>query len=336
MNRLAAVLVAGALALAGCGVSRDASSAAPVTSLSPDGSGTEGSNDTGPTPTTVPPTPATTAPADDIAATITFADGSTMELLHGPTNEIAASTEANQTFVDLVYGGTMPPTFTDVVLSQRIIGAFLEHDNEVAGVEVTDEDRTEAEDLLISGLAPLIAAGDPAADAEVEARGYVADVAYLPFLLSIQSSQIALSRTLAATSEAQGDPCVRHILVDTEAEADEVLAALNGGADFATLAAERSIDPSAATNGGDLGCAPSSMYVAPFATAVDGAAEGAYLEPVQTDFGWHVIIVDGYEVDGTAMAQEQLAASVAGATVEVDPRVGVWDPQMGAVVPAEG
>ncbi|MFV0523201.1 MAG: peptidylprolyl isomerase [Acidimicrobiales bacterium] len=334
MKSLAAVLVAGALALAGCGVSRDEASVAPVTSLAPDGSGADGS--TGPTPTTVPLTPATTAPDNDIAATITFADGSTVELLHGPTNEIAASTGANQGFVDLVYGGTMPPTFTDVVLSQRIIAAFLEHDNEVAGVEVTDEDRAEAEDLLISGLAPLITSVDPAADAEAEAETYVADVAYLPFLLSIQSSQIALSRTLAATSDAPGNPCVRHILVEDEAEADEIVALLRGGADFATLAAERSIDPSAATNGGELGCAPASNYVTPFADAVETATVGEYLDPVQSDFGWHVIIVDSFEVDGTALAQEQLADSVATATVEVDERVGVWDPLQGAVVPAEG
>jgi peptidyl-prolyl cis-trans isomerase C len=80
-----------------------------------------------------------------------------------------------------------------------------------------------------------------------------------------------------------------HILVPTEEEAKAVKAELDGGADFATLAKEKSIDPGAA-NGGDLGFFGKGMMVAPFEAAAYALTEiGQVSEPVQSQFGWHVI-----------------------------------------------
>lgn len=80
-----------------------------------------------------------------------------------------------------------------------------------------------------------------------------------------------------------------HILVATEDEAKAVKAELDGGADFATLAKEKSIDPGAA-NGGDLGFFGKGMMVAPFEAAAFAMTEaGQVSEPVQSQFGWHVI-----------------------------------------------
>tara|TARA_R110002124_G_scaffold144122_10_gene309016 strand:+ start:294 stop:1211 length:918 start_codon:yes stop_codon:yes gene_type:complete len=80
-----------------------------------------------------------------------------------------------------------------------------------------------------------------------------------------------------------------HILVPTEEEAKAIKAQLDGGADFATLAKEKSIDPGAA-NGGDLGFFSKGMMVAPFEEAAYGLTEiGQVSEPVQSQFGWHVI-----------------------------------------------
>ncbi|UYO01409.1 MAG: peptidylprolyl isomerase [Devosia sp.] len=80
-----------------------------------------------------------------------------------------------------------------------------------------------------------------------------------------------------------------HILVETEEEAKAVKAELDGGADFATLAQEKSIDPGA-SNGGDLGFFGQGMMVAPFETAAFALTEpGQVSDPVQTQFGWHVI-----------------------------------------------
>jgi len=80
-----------------------------------------------------------------------------------------------------------------------------------------------------------------------------------------------------------------HILVPTEEEAKAIKAQLDDGADFATLAKEKSIDPGAA-NGGDLGFFSKGMMVAPFEEAAYGLTEiGQVSEPVQSQFGWHII-----------------------------------------------
>ncbi|SMQ86311.1 peptidyl-prolyl cis-trans isomerase C [Devosia lucknowensis] len=80
-----------------------------------------------------------------------------------------------------------------------------------------------------------------------------------------------------------------HILVETEEEANDLKAQLDGGADFATLAKEHSIDPGAA-NGGDLGFFGKGMMVAPFEEAAFALAEpGDISAPVQSQFGWHII-----------------------------------------------
>ena len=82
----------------------------------------------------------------------------------------------------------------------------------------------------------------------------------------------------------------RHILLKTEDEAKAVIVELDGGADFATLAKEKSIGPSK-TAGGDLGWFESKQMVSEFATATADMDNGAYSRsPVQTRFGWHVIL----------------------------------------------
>lgn len=81
----------------------------------------------------------------------------------------------------------------------------------------------------------------------------------------------------------------RHILVADEAKARELIAALDGGARFETLAEENSTD-SSAQEGGDLGWFAANRMVKPFADAVEALEKGAYTkQPVQSQFGWHVI-----------------------------------------------
>lgn len=83
----------------------------------------------------------------------------------------------------------------------------------------------------------------------------------------------------------------RHILVKTKEEADAVIKELEGGADFMTLAASKSSGPSG-PEGGDLGFFGPGQMVPPFEKAAYGLEVGAYTkEPVETQFGWHVIQV---------------------------------------------
>ena len=82
----------------------------------------------------------------------------------------------------------------------------------------------------------------------------------------------------------------RHILVDTQGEAQDIIGQLDGGADFAELAAEKSTGPSG-PSGGDLGWFPPERMVPEFSQAVVDLEDGAYTkDAVQTQFGWHVIL----------------------------------------------
>jgi len=79
-----------------------------------------------------------------------------------------------------------------------------------------------------------------------------------------------------------------HILVKTEDSAKELLKALEGGANFAKLAKEKSTGPSGAS-GGDLGWFTPDKMVVEFGNAVKTMDKGGVSSPIQTQFGWHVI-----------------------------------------------
>ncbi len=106
----------------------------------------------------------------------------------------------------------------------------------------------------------------------------------------------------------QGQPEVhaRHILVATEEEARAIKAELEGGKDFAELAKEKSTDPSAQQNGGDLGFFGRGMMVKPFEDAAFAMQPGQISEPIQSDFGWHVIKLEESRTS-QAPGLEQLA-----------------------------
>lgn len=100
-----------------------------------------------------------------------------------------------------------------------------------------------------------------------------------------------------------------HILVSSEEEAKAVKAELDGGADFVALAKEKSIDPGAA-NGGDLGFFGKGMMVAPFEAAAYALTEvGQVSEPVQSQFGWHVIRLEEKR-QSTPPAFEEVASQL--------------------------
>ncbi|MBM3343199.1 MAG: peptidylprolyl isomerase [Betaproteobacteria bacterium] len=85
----------------------------------------------------------------------------------------------------------------------------------------------------------------------------------------------------------------RHILVNKEDEARDILAQLKKGANFEKLAAERSKDTGSKGRGGDLDWGPANRYVKPFADALARLKKGQTTDaPVQSDFGFHIIRLD--------------------------------------------
>jgi len=86
---------------------------------------------------------------------------------------------------------------------------------------------------------------------------------------------------------------VRHILVENEDEAKQIIAQLKKGASFEKLAAEKSKDQGSKDRGGDLDWATPARYVPAFGEAITKLKKGQLTDaPVQTQFGWHVIRVD--------------------------------------------
>ena len=139
----------------------------------------------------------------------------------------------------------------------------------------------------------------------------------------------------------------RHILVETREEADEIVALLADGADFATLAQERSQDPGSGAQGGELGARQRGTFVPPFDEAVWSAPLDTVLDPVESEFGFHVIEVTAEATTAAAELGPQerrsivaaeldaiLTAAIAAAEVTIDPTIGTWDPVTGAITPA--
>ncbi|PWE33532.1 peptidylprolyl isomerase [Maritimibacter sp. 55A14] len=91
-----------------------------------------------------------------------------------------------------------------------------------------------------------------------------------------------------ANADEETEAHAAHILVETEEEAKEIAGLLADGGDFAELARERSTGPSG-PGGGDLGWLTFGEVVKPFAEALFALEPGEISDPVQSQFGWHVI-----------------------------------------------
>ncbi len=91
----------------------------------------------------------------------------------------------------------------------------------------------------------------------------------------------------------------RHILVENESEARDIIANLKKKGDFAKIAAEKSLDEGSKMSGGELNWSPSAAYVRPFAEALAKLQKGQLTDaPVHTSFGWHVIeLIDTRPMD---------------------------------------
>jgi parvulin-like peptidyl-prolyl isomerase len=169
------------------------------------------------------------------------------------------------------------------------------------------------------------------------------------FFTNVFLRQQALIDTLAlelSAGQTLETRTARHILVETSEEADEVYALLLEGADFGELAQERSQDTGSGPRGGLLGPNERGAYVGPFDDAVWAAEIDVVLEPVQSEFGFHVIeVLDAVtltaaELDAQArqnLVFEELSAiieqALSAAEVSIDPTIGSWDATGGRVLP---
>ncbi|MEX4009903.1 foldase protein PrsA [Neoaquamicrobium sediminum] len=103
---------------------------------------------------------------------------------------------------------------------------------------------------------------------------------------------------------------LRHILVASEAEAREIIAALSSGQPFAELAQAHSLDAVSKANGGDLGFLPEGQIMPEIDEAVSGLESGEFTQdPVETAFGFHVVLLEDMR-DRPAPAFETVAPQI--------------------------
>ena len=126
-----------------------------------------------------------------------------------------------------------------------------------------------------------------------EKRGYVSARALEAVVMGAVTDEALQAAYDARFKDAapQTEYNAAHILVADEAKAKELLAQLEAGADFAELAKTNSTDTGSGAVGGDLGWFGLGMMVKPFEDAVVAAEIGKVAGPVQSDFGFHLILV---------------------------------------------
>ncbi|MEO0680777.1 MAG: peptidylprolyl isomerase [Pseudomonadota bacterium] len=130
--------------------------------------------------------------------------------------------------------------------------------------------------------------------ADLDRRNYLAESGLRAIVRAATSDEALrpLYEERYAAAEPVQEVRASHILVAEKELADTLRAEIVGGAAFADVAAEHGTDGTR-TRGGDLGWFTRDRMVPPFAEAAFAAPEGEVTEPVQTQFGWHLILVTG-------------------------------------------
>lgn len=238
--------------------------------------------------------------------------------------------------------GEQSRSLLGAMIRERIVDQFLDRE----GIDASDTKQAFIDSALADSpvgalsddIQNLIATIDETPRSEAVA---LADAPDIDELRAIYADDPAKTGTL----------CMRHVLVDDEAAAEQVLADLSDGADFATLARERSIEPTAVDTGGalrssDNECIPLQTVLASFDPTFTAGAlearEGVPSEPVESSFGWHVILHRPWgEVSEAVGELHQPGNSgvllfdgfAVTTEVETDPRFGTWDPIASIITP---
>jgi peptidyl-prolyl cis-trans isomerase C len=191
-------------------------------------------------------------------------------------------------------------TINGTTVDSSVLAIYAESRAQKPLSEIAEEDQitltAELVDLYILSTQPgsVNLREDPriAAQIELQERAIVAQAYAANFLAqnAVSDEEIAAEYKLQAAETPSQQFKARHILVPTQGEATDLIAKLDAGDDFATLAAGASTGPSA-KDGGSLPWFSPNQMVKPFSDAVAALEDGKYTSaPVQTEFGWHVIL----------------------------------------------
>ncbi len=193
---------------------------------------------------------------------------------------------------------TLQINLRNSILENLVIQELLVQEAINRGMEITSEEV----DAQVQAIKDAYYAGDSAAyEAALADSGYTVE----SYAEAVKEQLLleALQDDLVNHPEVVDVAKARHILVETEAEALDVIAQLDNGADFAALAQEVSTDLGSAVDGGDLGYFAlngntTSKMVEEFSAAVRDQEIGVHsAKPVQSQFGYHIILVEDREME---------------------------------------
>jgi parvulin-like peptidyl-prolyl isomerase len=263
---------------------------------------------------------------------------------------IARVSQSGQASVTGNGAGTVSADFARQALQREIVVLVAQQENESRGAKVTPEIEAAARDDVQSqfGLDAFNGFSKSFQQHLVDQNSQI--YALRANVAGSSLDDAALEKVFNADPSQFAEVCASHILVNTKAEADAVEKRLADGEDFATVAKDVSIDTGSAANGGDLGCIARGITVKEFEDALFATPVGTTSQPVQTQFGYHVIKVTDKKAPAFKDAKPQvlqkifndsndkfntvLNGGLTKAKVTVDPRYGQWNTSLNAVVPA--
>lgn len=237
------------------------------------------------------------------------------------------------------------------------------------GVSFTDEEISEAAQNIYTENAQGATTFEEFLEANAVSEEFLNKVAHLQLVET--DVRIALSDDLESFSQEDIDAqreasidaltevCASHILVETEEEANDILDRLDAGEEFADLAMELSLDTGSGAEGGDLECrvpVGQGGYVEEFANATLENEIGVPSAPVETQFGFHIILVYDRTIptDEELPSEEEIietmkipavnqaltawiGSALTSADVTVNEKFGTWqtEPTAGVVPPTD-
>jgi parvulin-like peptidyl-prolyl isomerase len=235
---------------------------------------------------------------------------------------------------------TVTTSFTATVLTRRVFLELIHQEVEKRELRISDEDldqaRAEAEQQF--GDAKIFAKFPKwYQDDSIRSN---AEVAALQANAVAEVTDEDIAEYYEANINQFKGRCISHILVDTKEQVDQLRAQIEGGAKFADVAQEQSKDTNSGQQGGFLGCFQEGEplgFVEPFKSEAEKLPVGQLSQPVQTEFGFHLITVvaeralpDVAEELRAQLTQQQgqsgfnelLISLVKRADIEVNPRYG--------------
>lgn len=187
-------------------------------------------------------------------------------------------------------------------LSTLIEAVVIDAEADASGIEVTDADR----DAVREGVERLFGGAEIFADFPASFREAAIDrsarwrAVQAKLAGPVEEPTAADARAFyeenfGGTGGCDSGLSAAHILVGSQGEAQAIADELAAGGDFATLASQRSSDTMSAANGGELGCYQPGSFVAAFEQAVQSATVGVPSAPVESEYGWHIVLVTEYQ-----------------------------------------